>query len=85
MAARTDFTLQNSTLITEEAPSQDSNFFFCNDLVEKRKYIYFKRGRFGTSNYQCGNERLRMRKKTLTWKQSGDNCTVNLPVWIVEF
>lgn len=52
----------------------DENSILVNSLVEKRKYIYFKRGPYYSPNYECGDETFKMRKEEYNWEPTGNTC-----------
>jgi len=62
----------SKTIATDIATSKP--FFLANSLVEKRKYIYFSRGRIGTNGYACGTKKHKTYKKYFTWQETGEVC-----------
>ena len=75
----------NSAKTLDETKQQPNEYFFVNALVEKRKYIYFRRGPFGTPNYECGMEHFKMKKRNFRWEKVSDReCSGGMPVYKVE-
>lgn len=65
----------NKSKTLDDSEFEGEVYFLVNSLIEKRKYIYFRRGPFGTLNYECGTEHFKMRKRNLTWeKLAGREC-----------
>ncbi len=58
--------------------------FLANSLEEKRKYIYFRRGPLGSPNYECGRQKIKMRKANFTWKLANKTCTGNREIYEIR-
>ncbi len=53
---------------TERNLSVTDNEFLCNSLEVKRRYVYYRRGPFGTPNYECGQEEFKVKHDGLSWE-----------------
>lgn len=79
---KSQFTFANSRSI-EFADGLRASFF-CNELEEKNKFIYFRRGPFETREAVCGNDRFKIRKNLVRWNLTGENCPNGKAIWKVE-
>jgi hypothetical protein len=80
--ANTAFTFTNSKIFEPEEDSEVS--FLCNDLVEKKRYIYFRHGPFETDGTACGSDMHKMPKDLVKWELIGDLCENGNAIWKVE-
>ena len=78
------YKFRESKTVKPEEIKTSSAFIEVNSLEEKRKYIYFRRGRIGTANYQCGRRKYKVKKKGLKWTYIGTGCDNNVDLYRIE-
>jgi hypothetical protein len=71
----------HKTKTTDLIEVKKKSFILANSLVEKRNYIYFRRGPLGTPNYQCGFEKFKIRKEYVIWEELFDRCNGGIPIY----
>lgn len=81
--AASKFTFANSPELS--VPEEEGISFFCNDLEEKKKFVYFRRGPFGDPSSACGTDKSKLRKSEVSWEMTSEVCGNGKPIWKITF
>jgi len=71
----------NKSKTVQVEDEQERAYILVNSLIEKRRFIYFRRGPMGTPGYECGREKFKMRKNAVSWSYENRNCNDGSPIF----